>query len=294
MHDSSSLGETKFLDELMSSNQAPERRSVSPTEDAAIESGTDAKPGSADDTVLDEVVSEIAEQFRLRDILEEACVTTGATGAAIALARGDQMVCRATAGGDAPDLGVCLDPDNGLSGSCIQTRQLQQCIDTETDPRVDPEACRQLGVRSIVVLPLLRASEILGIFEILSSRPNAFGQAELESLRALSCRILPRKLQEVEGTAKASTKGSPSLPKSEEFDAQNKIHTPISDPGISQRHKGSRSRDLWTTVLGMLVICAAVTLGALVGWRLGWERAMLISRPPARTSSKCSVENRGI
>ena len=293
MHHSNSFGDTRFLDELMSSNQAPERPPMSPTEGAAIESRTDGKPGSADDIVLDEVVSEIAEQFRLRDILEEACVATGATGAAIALARGDQMVCRATAGGDAPDLGVCLDPDHGLSGSCIQTRQLQQCNDTESDPRVDPEACRQLGVRSVVVLPLLRANELLGVFEILSSRPNAFGQGELDSLQALSCRILPRKLQEVEGTAKVSTKGSPSLPKSEEFDAQNKIPTPISDSGISHRHKGSKSRDFWTTILGVLVICAAVTLGALVGWRLGWERAVLHFRdlPRANAPSRPGSSN---
>ena len=72
--------------------------------------------------------------------LAEACLATGATGAAIALVRGEKIVCYATAGSNIPDIGVCLDPHNGLSGCCFQTRQLQHCCDTETDIRVDSEA----------------------------------------------------------------------------------------------------------------------------------------------------------
>ena len=144
---------------------------------------------STPDISFKEIEGEIAEQFRLREILEEVCLVTGATGAAIALARGKEMVCCANAGADAPDLGVCLDLHRGLSGNCIQTRQLQQCADTETDPRVDRQVCRQRGVRSLAVLPLLQGSELLGVFEVLSSRPNAFGQNELDSLLDLGNRI---------------------------------------------------------------------------------------------------------
>ena len=38
---------------------------------------------STSDIFLEEIESEIVEQFRLRKILEEACLVTGATGAAI-------------------------------------------------------------------------------------------------------------------------------------------------------------------------------------------------------------------
>ena len=51
--------------------------------------------------------------------------------------------------------------------------------DTEVDPRVDSAASRALGVRSIVVLPLIDGNELFGIIEILSSRPNAFGPRDL-------------------------------------------------------------------------------------------------------------------
>ena len=116
-------------------------------------------------------------------VLEEARLATGATGAAIALARGAKMVCLATTGPDVPDLGADLNASTGLTGCCIQTRQVQQCSDTETDPRVDVETCRFLGVRSIVALPLMDSGDLFGVFEVFSSRANAFGQSDLLSLQ---------------------------------------------------------------------------------------------------------------
>ena len=74
------------------------------------------------DLALDLVLNEVVEQARL---------ATGATGAAIALARASEMVCRATAGADAPDLGVRLETTSGLSGACLQTGEIQQCGDTD-------------------------------------------------------------------------------------------------------------------------------------------------------------------
>src|ERR1700722_17905810 len=102
------------------------------------------------DLALDLVLNEVVEQARL---------ATGATGAAIGLIRDGEMVCRATTGGDAPDLGVRFEMVTGLSGECLQTEKIQQCDDTDTDPRVNAEACRSLGVRSILVLPLSEGNE---------------------------------------------------------------------------------------------------------------------------------------
>ena len=121
------------------------------------------------DLALDLVLNEVVEQARL---------ATGATGAAIALGRAGEMVCRATTG-DAPDLGVRLETTSGLSGACLQTGTMQQCGDTETDPRVNAEACRRLSVRSILVLPLGEGKDPFGILEVFSSRPNAFGDRDV-------------------------------------------------------------------------------------------------------------------
>jgi putative methionine-R-sulfoxide reductase with GAF domain len=257
MNELNSLGNPGFL-----------HNSGSATELAQQQTGSQ---GGAD-VVLDEVAQEIVEQFRLSEILEEACLATGATGAAIALARGEEMVCRATTGADAPDLGVCLDPHSGLSGACIQTRQLQQCSDTETDPRVDSEACRQLGVRSILVLPLMNGDQLRGVFEILSSRPNAFCQLDLDSLKALSTGVLQGKGQDANVAAEIP-KDSRSLPNFEEDVAQNESHGSDRDRVIPRPKHASQGKGPWTPILGVLVIGMAILLGTVVGWRLGWQKA---------------------
>src|SRR5690242_7973699 len=111
------------------------------------------------------------------------------------------MICCATTGSNAPDLGTRLDPRVGLTGRCIQTCELQHCSDTETDPRVDLGACRRLGVRSIAVLPLMDSDKLCGVFEILSSRPNAFGDNDLTGLKILANRILQSKTPPRRATA---------------------------------------------------------------------------------------------
>jgi TonB family protein len=132
---------------------------------------------------------DLALDLVLNQIVEQACLATGATGAAIALTRNGEMVCRATTGRTAPDLGVRLD-NAGFSAECLRIGTLQRCDDTETDPRVDAVACRLLGVRSILVVPLWYWGEFVGIFEIFSPRPNAFGERDEQTLQALAYRIV--------------------------------------------------------------------------------------------------------
>src|SRR5580693_398342 len=134
--------------------------------------------------------ADLALDLVLNDIVEHARLATGATAAAIALARGDEIVCRATTGDNAPDLGVRLEVDAGLSGACVQSKKWQRCDDSETDSRVDAGICRSLGVRSILVFPVVREGNLLGVFEIFSPRPNAFSDREIQTLQALSRNIV--------------------------------------------------------------------------------------------------------
>src|SRR5579863_1437957 len=125
---------------------------------------------------------ELALDVVLNEIAEQACAITGATGAAIALAGGAEMVCRASSGEMAPELGTRMDTNSGLSGECVRSRRMQHCDDALADPTGDAEVSRQLGVRSVMVLPLLQDDKLIGIFEILSARPAAFGEREERAL----------------------------------------------------------------------------------------------------------------
>ena len=119
-------------------------------------------------------------------ITERAQHLTGATGAAIALRTGDEIVCRARAGRTAPDLGVRLQTDAGISAEAVRSGEVMLCHDAERNPRVDLASCRRLGVRSILVSPLRYYRRTLGVFEVLSSSPSAFDARDVATMQLLS------------------------------------------------------------------------------------------------------------
>ena len=119
-------------------------------------------------------------------IAEKAQTLTGATGAAIALRRGNEIICRARTGRTAPDIGVRLQTDSGLSAECVRTGEVLLCHDAESNARVDWASCRRLGVRSILVAPLRHFRRTLGVFEVLSSTPHAFDSNDVATMQFLS------------------------------------------------------------------------------------------------------------
>ena len=119
-------------------------------------------------------------------IAERAQSLTGATGAAIALRHGDEIVCRARTGRTAPDLGVRLQSDSGISAECVRTGEVVLCHDAERHARVNLASCRGLGVRSILAAPLRHFRNTLGVFEVLSAMPNAFDHRDVATMELLS------------------------------------------------------------------------------------------------------------
>jgi len=119
-------------------------------------------------------------------IAERAQALTGATGAAIALRKGDEIVCRARTGRTAPDLGVRLQTDSGISAECVRTGEVVLCNDAEKNPRVDLASCHRLGVRSILAVPLRHFRRTLGVFEVLSAAPYAFNDRDVATMQLLS------------------------------------------------------------------------------------------------------------
>jgi TonB family protein len=247
------------------------------------------------DLALDLVLNEVVEQARL---------STGATGAAIALAREGEMECRATTGVDAPHLGSRLETTSGLSGACLQTGKMQQCGDTETDPRVNAEACRSLGVRSILILPLADGKEPFGILEVFSPRPNAFGDRDINTLLALARRVVENK-KRAEDVSAAVPSGIPQgldepsdLP-SEEPTATGGTAIPDLDRllqpdamSLVEDEETPRRTDVWTSILSVLVILTAVLLGLAVGWRAGMGQVLRGTGPQqGRASSTTNAEH---
>jgi hypothetical protein len=123
----------------------------------------------------------------LQLLAERAQYITGASGAAIALRRRghNDMLCHASSGSNAPELGALLSAESGLSGESVRTRQPLRCDDAESDPRVNRQSCRELGIASVVVMPIVSEDQVLGVFELFSGRPKAFDERDLSALQRL-------------------------------------------------------------------------------------------------------------
>src|SRR5580698_11071960 len=108
----------------------------------------------------------------LQLLADRAQYITGAGGAAIALRRTgkNDLLCRASAGSNAPELGALLSTEYGLSGESVRTRRALRCDDAERDARVNREVCRELGIASVVVMPVVDDDQVLGVFELFSGK----------------------------------------------------------------------------------------------------------------------------
>jgi len=142
----------------------------------------------------------------LQLLADRAQYITGASGAAIALRRDGMadMLCRASTGTNAPELGALLSTEFGLSGESVRTKRALRCDDAERDARVNREVCRQLGIASVVVMPVVNDDQVLGVFELFSGKANAFGERDLSAIQRLS---------EMVETAIRLAQASTSLPK---------------------------------------------------------------------------------
>jgi N-acetylmuramoyl-L-alanine amidase/putative methionine-R-sulfoxide reductase with GAF domain len=131
--------------------------------------------------VLDEVLQLVAER---------AVAITGADGLAIALAENNEIVLRAAAGRIRPDIGARIDRSSAFSGACFRMAQTVRCDDTELDPRVNLRACRLLGTRSMVAVPLCGRRRVIGLLEAFSAEPFGFNDSDVSNLSLLAELIL--------------------------------------------------------------------------------------------------------
>jgi len=126
----------------------------------------------------------------LQMIVQRALTLTWASGAAVALMnklKPSELICRARAGTDSPELGARLQAGAGFSGECVRAAATLKCDDAQTDSRVDRKSCRALGIRSLIACPIKRRSgEVIGILEVFSPETAAFWDNDSTVLERLA------------------------------------------------------------------------------------------------------------
>ncbi len=119
-------------------------------------------------------------------VVEQALPLLAADGAAIELAEADDMVYRAASGIASPELGLRLKLSTSLSGQCVRSGEILTCADADTDSRVDRLACRRVGLRSMIVMPLKHRDSTVGVLKVMSTQVDKFQPCDVELLGMLS------------------------------------------------------------------------------------------------------------
>jgi PAS domain S-box-containing protein len=117
----------------------------------------------------------------MRVITERSKTLTEASGAVIEAIRGDELVPLLHIGTEAPRLKL----NNSLSGLAVRTGELQRSDDVYDDSRIEHQAYRELGIRSLLVVPLRDEQRILGVLKVVAPEPHAFTDRDAKALRLL-------------------------------------------------------------------------------------------------------------
>jgi TonB family protein len=207
----------------------------------------------------------------IRATAEAARVLTSADGVAIAFRTKGAILCRARSGELAPELGSYVDANSGISGECLRTASILVCEDARLDARVDNVVCQRLGICSIVVVPLRGPVGISGILEVFSTRVNAFGEREINSLRGLAelaeAAYERERLAQLEAT-RAALRSAHRLPArlsravgSESESDGRPLELRLFDGQVAARRPG---RTVW--VMGVAMAALLLILGVWLSW----------------------------
>lgn len=122
----------------------------------------------------------------LQALVQKAQYTSNASGAALALRQGADVVCRAASGSSAPDRGARLQIKSGLTAECLRSGELLHCDNVTLDPRVDLESCRRLGIEAIIITPIHQGKKLVGVLELFAAHAYSFQERDVEAVKGLA------------------------------------------------------------------------------------------------------------
>ena len=259
-------------------------------------------PRSADG--LGQEASDQPHEFGLDAVLQlvvqRALTITGADGIAIALAKENTIVCRASAGNIAPDHGISVDANSRFSGTCLLSGRILRCDDTELDARVNRLICRSLGARSIVAVPLAAKRQVIGLIEAFSAKSYKFNDGDVRALSLIAELTVAAVKPEKEDRFAEATR---NLPKHEERTASRQGP---SQQNAARRETANEKPRLAGSLLfpshsgtfenqrpGLGVVVAIIIFASTFGAALWWRMRASDSRAAVKSTIASDAHSRG-
>ena len=108
-----------------------------------------------------------------------------ATGAAIGLLKGDQLVYRSGSGSAATFAGLHLTAILSVSAKTKPDNEILRVEDAETDVGIGEGICRQFGAKSLLILPIYH-EQMLGVLQVFFDEAHAFQDEEVRAYQSMA------------------------------------------------------------------------------------------------------------
>lgn len=110
----------------------------------------------------------------------------GAAGAAIAIVNRRTVDYRSVAGIRTLPAGSEVSVDDALCARCLQSGEVMQCADTNSENLLQREECRHRGIGSLIAAPLFHQGRTVGALELLFSDPGAFTEQDVQTCQFMA------------------------------------------------------------------------------------------------------------
>ena len=122
---------------------------------------------------------ELDQNRAMQLIADRTRNVTNATGVAIGQLKGDQLVYQAGSGSAATYIGRHVMVALSVSAKIQAMREILRVEDADTDKRIGAAICRQIGAKSLLILPIYKDRTLAGVLEISFSMPHTFNGREV-------------------------------------------------------------------------------------------------------------------
>ena len=140
-----------------------------------------------------------------RTIAERALALTGASGAAVFLIEGDQVLLKTGCGTAEKHHGLRVSRASRLARMWSADQEVFEIRDSETDPALNLAACRTLRARSAVLVSLHESGRLIGALAVTSTVPGGFSEDDVQGLRLVAGLLSTAETRVAEAAANAET-----------------------------------------------------------------------------------------
>lgn len=125
----------------------------------------------------------------MRCLVDSARNAANATGVAVALLKGGQLIYRAGSGSASTYVGRQVAASLTVSADIERRREILRVEDAETDTRIEAAICRQFGAQALLILPIYDVRGLAGVLEVLFSEAHAFLHGEVRTYQLIARQI---------------------------------------------------------------------------------------------------------